>query len=57
MLKPGHFNKNYKENTVSKLLSLGRMPAKNMRNKNLETRQGKEREKKRGEKEWTGNLV
>lgn len=41
-LKPGQFNENYKENTISNLLSLGRMPAMNMRNKNLETCGGKE---------------
>lgn len=48
-MKAGQFNKSYKEDTILKPVSLGRMPAKNMRKKNLETLRRKEKEKKERE--------
>lgn len=51
ILKVGQFNKNYKEDAVSKPVSLNRMPAESMRKKNLETLGRKEKEKKKGERD------
>lgn len=51
ILKVGQFNKNYKEDAVSKPVSLGRMPAESMRKKNLETLGRKEKEKKKEERD------
>lgn len=50
-MKAGQFNKNYKEDAILKPVSLGRMPAKSMRKKNLETLGRKEKEKKKGERD------
>lgn len=51
--KARQFNKNYKAGHDIKAGNLGW----SLRNKNLETVGGKERNKKKGEKEWTASIA